>query len=80
MVRITHQHQIALRNVQKKYGFEPEPSKDLSCKTSGLSTTDAALATGATIGAGYVIYRVIRFIPSLAPPLWWSIPANVVTP
>ncbi|EGE2361824.1 Rhs family protein, partial [Escherichia coli] len=27
-----------------------------------------------------VIYRVIRFIPSLAPPLWWSIPANVVTP
>ncbi|MEM0753109.1 Rhs family protein, partial [Escherichia coli] len=23
---------------------------------------------------------VIRFIPSLAPPLWWSIPANVVTP
>ena len=30
--------------------------------------------------AGYVIYRVIRFIPSLAPPLWWSIPANVVTP
>ncbi|WP_244462523.1 hypothetical protein [Escherichia coli] len=29
---------------------------------------------------GYVIYRVIRFIPSLAPPLWWSIPANVVTP
>nr|WP_097340267.1 hypothetical protein [Escherichia coli] len=49
-------------------------------KTSGLSTTDAALATGATIGAGYVIYRVIRFIPSLAPPLWWSIPANVVTP
>ncbi|WP_348523931.1 hypothetical protein [Escherichia coli] len=27
-----------------------------------------------------LIYRVIRFIPSLAPPLWWSIPANVVTP
>ncbi|HFD8443421.1 TPA: hypothetical protein ACF6K8_004705 [Escherichia coli] len=26
------------------------------------------------------MYRVIRFIPSLAPPLWWSIPANVVTP
>ncbi|ENW9192580.1 TPA: hypothetical protein ACGRZ5_003170 [Escherichia coli] len=23
---------------------------------------------------------MIRFIPSLAPPLWWSIPANVVTP
>ncbi|MBS4251545.1 hypothetical protein F3176_26065 [Escherichia coli] len=70
----------SIKKCAKKYGFEPEPSKDLSCKTSGLSTTDAALATGATIGAGYVIYRVIRFIPSLAPPLWWSIPANVVTP
>ncbi|EON4257919.1 hypothetical protein ACLKAI_004546 [Escherichia coli] len=23
---------------------------------------------------------MIRFIPSLAPPLWWSIPANIVTP
>ncbi|WP_077826083.1 RHS repeat-associated core domain-containing protein, partial [Escherichia coli] len=61
----------SIKKCAKKYGFEPEPSKDLSCKTSGLSTTDAALATGATIGAGYVIYRVIRFIPSLAPPLWW---------
>ncbi|MEK8756136.1 hypothetical protein P2R60_21790, partial [Escherichia coli] len=78
-----HHHSSAPNSIKKcakKYGFEPEPSKDLSCKTSGLSTTDAALATGATIGAGYVIYRVIRFIPSLAPPLWWSIPANVVTP
>ncbi|STE45772.1 Uncharacterised protein [Escherichia coli] len=51
----------SIKKCAKKYGFEPEPSKDLSCKTSGLSTTDAALATGATIGAGYVIYRVIRF-------------------
>ncbi|WP_236927360.1 hypothetical protein [Escherichia coli] len=42
----------SIKKCAKKYGFEPEPSKDLSCKTSGLSTTDAALATGATIGAG----------------------------
>ncbi|WP_232353143.1 Rhs family protein [Hafnia alvei] len=71
---------MLLRNVQKKYGFEPEPSKDLSCKSSGLSTTDAAIAVGATIGAGYIVYRVIRFIPSLALPLWWPIPVNAVTP
>ncbi|WP_367300334.1 hypothetical protein [Hafnia alvei] len=27
-----------------------------------------------------MVYRVIRFIPSLVPPLWWSIPVNAVTP
>ena len=70
----------AIKKCAKKYGFEPEPSKDLSCKSSGLSTTDAAIATDATIGAGYIVYRVIRFIPSFAPPLWWSIPVNAVTP
>ena len=27
----------SIKKCAKKYGFEPEPSKDLSCKTSGLS-------------------------------------------
>jgi hypothetical protein len=30
--------------------------------------------------AAYVVYRVVRFIPSLFPPLWWTIPANAVIP
>jgi len=30
--------------------------------------------------AGYAIYRGLRMLPSLAPPLWWTIPANIVTP
>jgi hypothetical protein len=41
---------------------------------------EAAAKTGATIGAGYVAYRIIRMIPSLFPPLWWTIPENAVIP
>ena len=33
-----------------------------------------------TVGTGYVIYRVVRMLPSLIPGMWWSIPANAVTP
>jgi hypothetical protein len=47
---------------------------------SGLSPAEAAVATGATIGAGYLLYRAIRFLPSLAPPLWWTAPANALAP
>lgn len=36
--------------------------------------------TAVTVGAGYLIYRGIRMIPSLLPPFWWSIPLNAVTP
>ncbi|MCD2349063.1 hypothetical protein LQK79_20625, partial [Clostridium guangxiense] len=31
-------------------------------------------------GGTYLLYRGIRMIPSLAPPLWWTIPANAVAP
>ena len=47
---------------------------------SSLSPAEAVLATGATIGAGYLLYRGIRFLPSLLPPLWWTIPANAAVP
>jgi hypothetical protein len=42
--------------------------------------TKAGVAAAATVGAGYVAYRVIRFLPSLAPPLWWTIPENIAIP
>ncbi|ENF1487587.1 RHS domain-containing protein [Salmonella enterica] len=69
----------SIKKCARKYGFEPEQSK-LTCKDSETSATEAVVATGATIGMGYIIYRVIRMIPSLAPPLWPTIPVNVVTP
>ena len=44
---------------------------------------NAAKAAGAVVGlaaVGYIAYRVIRFLPSLAPPLWWSIGPNLAIP
>ena len=43
-------------------------------------TPSEVAATGAAIGTGYIIYRVIRMIPSLFPPLWWTIPENAAIP
>jgi len=31
------------------------------------------------IGGSYLIYRTARMLPSLAPPLWWTIPINLAT-
>ena len=46
-----------------------------------VQRTVEVVATGVGVGAGlYVAYRVIRFLPSLFPPLWWTIPANAVAP
>ena len=40
----------------------------------------AAAAAAATMGAGYLVYRGIRMLPSLFPPLWPTIPANAAVP
>jgi RHS repeat-associated protein len=32
------------------------------------------------VGTGYLLYRGVRLLPSLAPPLWWTLPTNLVIP
>jgi type VI secretion system secreted protein VgrG len=32
------------------------------------------------VGGAYIVYRCIRMVPSLFPPLWPTIPLNVATP
>ncbi|OEE67125.1 hypothetical protein A1OO_15320 [Enterovibrio norvegicus FF-33] len=43
-------------------------------------TPQAVAGAAATVGLGYLIYRGIRMIPSLAPPLWWTVPGNLALP
>lgn len=43
-------------------------------------TVGKGYVIGGSAAAGYAIYRGLRMLPSLAPPLWWTIPANIVTP
>jgi RHS repeat-associated protein len=41
---------------------------------------EAAASVAAAAGAAYLVYRGVRMIPSLAPPLWWTIPLNAAVP
>ena len=54
---------------------DPKPLSD-----STRQMVDTTVKVGATVSAGYIIYRVIRMIPSLFPPLWETIPANLAIP
>jgi RHS repeat-associated protein len=54
---------------------DPEPSK---CGDNSCTETAAQVVVGA--GVVYVIYRCVRMVPSLIPPLWPTIPANAAIP
>ena len=43
-------------------------------------TAKIALDVAVVAGTAYIAYRIIRFVPSLLPPFWWSIPLNAATP
>lgn len=69
-----------LRQYEKRYSEECEEQCTKDCP-GGAGNALTAMATGAAAaGSGYLIYRCIRMLPSLAPPLWWTIPANAVAP
>jgi hypothetical protein len=55
---------------------DPKPSPEVDTR----QVVETTAKVGATIGAGYLIYRAIRMIPSLFPPLWPTIPANAAIP
>lgn len=39
-----------------------------------------ALIAGGVVGGGYLLYRGLRLLPSLFPPLWPTLPANLAVP
>jgi RHS repeat-associated protein len=50
-------------------------------KPKGWSPATQRVILGVEVGvAAYVIYRVVRMLPSLAPPLWETIPLNAALP
>jgi RHS repeat-associated protein len=59
------------------------PSPLPRVREGAADSTTVALATAGVAGGAlvwYAIWRGVRFAPSLAPPLWWTIPLNVATP
>lgn len=56
-----------------------EPGK-APLKVDAGDVCEGVLVAGGTVAVGYVIYRVVRLLPSCTPWTWWTLPANLVTP
>ena len=54
----------------------PSPAPEKECKDC---VKKAVVVVGAA-GTTYLVYRCVRMIPSLLPPLWWTIPENLAVP
>ncbi|HEY9286023.1 MAG TPA: hypothetical protein VIP46_21410, partial [Pyrinomonadaceae bacterium] len=59
----------------------PTPNPGQQPGAGGVPTgVKVGVGVAAGVGVGYLIYRGVRMLPSLAPPLWWTIPANLAIP
>jgi len=65
-------HRHTWENGERSRNPVPVPNAEAIVKGVGTGV--------AVVGGGYLIYRGVRMLPSLAPPLWWTIPANVTIP
>jgi RHS repeat-associated protein len=54
--------------------------KDNTSKVNAGDVCEGVAKGVGTAGVAYVIYRVIRFLPSCTPWTWWTVPANLATP
>jgi len=64
-----------------KWATKPVPQpKQWKNPAVPRSTVETGAKVVAGAGAAYVVYRIVRFLPSLLPPLWGTIPANVAIP
>jgi len=58
----------------------PQASEWVDPNPSGPSTATYVAGGAAAVGVGYLLYRGVRMIPSLFPPLRPPIPANAAIP
>ncbi|VWC43313.1 YD repeat-containing protein [Burkholderia lata] len=79
---IINQKDSILRRWEKQYDkdCDDNDTDDGSGTCSACPSGGTVVKTAAGIGATYAAYRAIRMIPSLVPPLWWTLPANVAAP
>jgi RHS repeat-associated protein len=54
----------------------PPPASAQNCDDACEKTATFVFSGG----SAYIVYRCIRMLPSLLPPLWPTIPTNAVTP
>jgi RHS repeat-associated protein len=74
------------KNINKYYDDcgGPPPSNPINEPDAEAPTCDGDCKKVATVvaagGGAYIVYRCIRMLPSLFPPLWGTIPANAAIP
>jgi len=79
---IINQKDSVLRRWEKQYDndCDDNDTDEGSSACNACPSGGTVVKTAAGIGATYAAYRIIRMIPSLVPPLWWTLPANVAVP
>jgi len=72
---------IYYKYVKRKGHKEPVPSlqKEISTNEIKEVAEDVVIGVGTT-AILYGVYRFVRMLPSLLPPLWFTIPANAACP
>ncbi|KXF83023.1 eCIS core domain-containing protein [Enterovibrio coralii] len=73
-------HPIPIRIPHPVPVVNPQPVRVPRVRTRPLVEPEVVVGAAATVGIGYLIYRGVRMLPSLAPPLWPTIPANLAIP
>jgi RHS repeat-associated protein len=73
-----------LLNIYQKFCMPPDPPPEpprvpVPAPSCPDTCKKVAVVAGG-VAAGYIVYRCVRMIPSLFPPLWPTIPVNVVAP
>ncbi len=68
-----------LKRLKEKTGWDWEKREKAYDQKNKISGNDVLVGAG-VVGGGYIIYRGIRMLPSLLPPLWPTIPANLIVP
>jgi RHS repeat-associated protein len=56
------------------------PPEEGECPRQNLCEENPVLCLAGGLGGGYGAYRLIRMVPSMFPPLWWTIPVNAAAP
>jgi len=74
-------HQTGTSVRKKKPADWPEDKGRGRAKSEMCDDNCQAIAGTVVVGGMlYILYRCGRMVPSLFPPLWWTIPANIAMP
>ncbi|MEF9386961.1 RHS repeat domain-containing protein [Ralstonia solanacearum species complex bacterium KE056] len=77
-MKLINDRDSRLRQLERRY--DSECDNDPPAPPAPVVVTENACKVAAGAGAAYAAYRAIRLLPSLVPPAWWTIPANLAAP